>query len=273
MAPTYSRTAHACVTPGPTRHTLGPPGSRPADWRTVSPLAYAVCLAAAVAGGAVQAALGFGGAVLLVPALAVVAPELLPAASLVAMLPLMAAMAWRGRQHVDAPGAGRLVAGRLPGVVVGTWIVAVFDTRQITVLVAAILLFAVASMARGWTVPLTPRNQALAGVVSGVTGTSTGLGGPPVALLYRGQAAIGMRATLAVALLSGALLSLASLAGTGAIGRRAVEVGALCGVGTLVGLAVAEPVVRRLPEDGVRLGILVWATVGALVAVLRAVTG
>ncbi len=236
-------------------------------------LPFLVALAAAIAGGAIQSALGFGAAVTVVPALAVLAPELLPVASLCAMLPLVAAMAWRGRGEADVHGALRLLAGRVPGVGVGAWLVAVLDTRQLTMFVATILLVAVVSMARGWTVTVTPRTQAVAGFTSGVTGTSTGLGGPPLALLYRGEAAALMRGTLAIAFLGGVCLSLGTLTATGQVEAAAVRTGLALGGGTLAGLLLAAPLVHRLSDERLRHGVLAWASIGALVAVVRAVTG
>ncbi len=236
----------------------------------MTPLELATLLLAAAAGGAVQSALGFGAAVMTVPALAVVAPELLPVASLFAMLPLITTMAWQGRGQVDRRAAVRMLVARVPGVAIGSWIVLQLDTRAITVLVAAILLLAVASMAQGWTVPITPRNQALAGFTSGVTGTSTGLGGPPVALLYRTVAGPSMRATLAVVFLGGVLLSLSSLAGLGEVSARHANVGLSMGAATVLGLVAARPLVARLEDRALRRGVLAWAAIGAVVAAVRA---
>ncbi len=208
-----------------------------------------------------------------VPALAVVAPELLPVSSLFAMLPLIATMAWRGRGELDHSAAKRMVLARIPGVAVGSLLVVTLDTRAITVFVAVILLVAVASMAQGWTVPITRRNQALAGFASGVTGTSTGLGGPPLALLYRSVAGAGMRATLAVVFFFGVMLSLSSLGLLGEVTATHARVGLAMGATALLGLLLARPLVARLQPEALRRGVLAWAAVGASVALGRAIAG
>lgn len=238
----------------------------------MSPAEFAVLLLAAAAGGAVQSVLGFGAAVTTVPALAVVAPDLLPVASLFAMVPLISVMAWRGRAVADWPAGRRMLLARVPGVAVGSVIVLALDTRAITVLVAAILLVAVASMARGWSIPITPRTQLVAGFTSGVTGTSTGLGGPPLALLYRDVAGAGMRATLSVVFLGGVAMSLSSLAAVGEVTGRHARIGLAMGLATVLGLALAHPVVERFEPSTLRRGVLAWAAVGAVVALGRAVT-
>lgn len=237
---------------------------------TITPLEFLVLLAAAVAGGAVQSVLGFGAAVVTVPAMAVIDVTLLPMASQFAMLPLVSTMVWRGRRDIDLHGAGRMLLGRVPGVAVGAWLVVILDRRGLTIFVAAILLFAVASMARGWTIPITPRTEAAAGFTSGVTGTATGLGGPPTALLYRTVSGPRMRATLALLFLGGIAMSLSTLAVLGEVEGRHAAVGLSTGLGTVVGLFLAVPVVRRFTDDQLRRGVLVWAATGAIVAVVRA---
>lgn len=239
----------------------------------MSPAEIIVLLLAAVAGGAVQSVLGFGAAVVTVPALAVIEPELLPVASLFAMLPLIATMAWRGRRVADLPAAGRMLLGRLPGVAVGSWLVVNLDTQALTLFVAVILLAAVASMSRGWHIPITPRTQAAAGFTSAVTGTSTGLGGPPIALLYQRVAGPSMRATLAILFFGGVLMSLASLALVGEVTWRDARIGVPMGGATLVGLLLAAPLVNRLSDRTLRRGVLGWAGIGAVIALGQALFG
>src|SRR6056297_1447084 len=99
---------------------------------TVGPLAVLLVAAAAVAGGVAQATAGFGAAFVTVPTLALVAPELLPGAMLVAILPLSTVMALRGWRDLDRAAAVRLMLGRLPGIALGTVIVAAAGVRLVT---------------------------------------------------------------------------------------------------------------------------------------------
>ena len=140
---------------------------------------------AALVGGAVQSVLGFGVAFTTVPALAVVAPELIPGAPLVAFLPMAVTMGVRERNHIDRDAAVRVAVARIPGIALGTVAVLVLSPDGIAAGVALILIAAVISTALGWTVPVTRTNERLAGVISGFSGTATGLGGPPLAVLYR----------------------------------------------------------------------------------------
>lgn len=232
-----------------------------------------VVVVAAVMGGAAQSVLGFGAAFTTVPALALVAPELIPGAALVALLPLTAVMAVRERDRGDGRTAVRLSVARVPGIALGTAAVHLLAADGLAATVAVVLLAAVLSAAAGWAVPMTPTNERLAGVISGFCGTSVGLGGPPLAVLYRGRPPQESRPTLAVVFTAGLVLSLAALAVTGSLTRQQVVIGIGLAVAVITGLVLASPLLRRLPDHVVRGGLLVWAGGGSIIALLRVIIG
>jgi uncharacterized protein len=235
--------------------------------------AAALVALAAMAGGAAQSALGFGAAFTTVPAVAVVAPELLPGSVLVALLPLSVVMLVQDRAGTDVAAAGRLTLGRLPGIAVGTVAVALMPTRGLTVATGLLLLIAVAASFSGWSVKVTSRTELIAGFLSGVTGTAAALGGPPIALLYRGQRASRLRPTLALVWAVGLIPILGSLWLAGEFTLEQAQAGVGLGMAMLVGLVLAAPLVRRWPDDVIRRGILGWAAVGAILALGRAAVG
>lgn len=230
-------------------------------------------LGAAVAGGAAQSALGFGAAFTTVPALAIVAPDLLPGAVLVALLPLSLVMLVQDVGGTDVRAAARLTVGRLPGIAVGTAAVALLPTRGLTVATGLLLLVAVVVSVGGWTVAITPGSELVAGFLSGVTGTAAALGGPPIALLYRGRGASVLRPTLALVWAVGLLPIIGSLWLAGEFTADQARAGVVLGVAMLAGLVGAAPLVRRWPDEVIRQGVLAWAAVGAVGALARALVG
>lgn len=236
---------------------------------SIGPVSLAIVVLAALLGGVAQSTAGFGAAFVTVPALAVVAPELLPGAMLVAALPLSTVMAVLGWERLDRPAAARLMLGRLPGIAVGTVIVAIADVRWVTAIVAVALLTAVAAAATGWQVAVTPRRELAAGVVSGVTGTAAALGGPPIALLYRGRDPDVLRPTLGLVWAVGIVVALPGLWATGSFDGAQARVGIVLGGLLLVGLALSRATVRRLSAATVRTFVLVWAGVGGFAALVR----
>jgi uncharacterized protein len=228
---------------------------------------------AAIAGGAAQSALGFGAAFTTVPALAIVAPELLPGSVLVALLPLSLVMLLGGLSRTDVRAATRLTLGRLPGIAVGTVVVATLPDRGLAITIGLLLLAAVVASAAGWTVAVNPRSELVAGFASGLTGTAAALGGPPIALLYKERGASVLRPTLALVWAVGLLPIIGSLWLAGEFTADQARAGVLLGVAMLVGLLLAAPLVRRWPDELIRRGVLGWAAVGAVAALGRALVG
>ncbi len=236
----------------------------------MSALELTAILLSAVVGGAVQASLGFGGSFIMVPAVAVLLPRALPGAVLLGLLPLTVWVAWRDRRAIDRSAFVRITAGRVPGILAATAVVALAPQRVLTLVIACVLLLAVAANWAGWSVRTTPWTQGAAGLVSGFTGTAAALGGPPLALLYRDSTGQDRRGTLSLIFVVGILLSLVTLGAVGEFGARDIGIGAMLGVCLLGGAFLMAPITRRLSDDLLRRGVLVWAAVGALAALVRA---
>lgn len=236
----------------------------------MSPVELTAVVLAAVAGGAVQATLGFGGSYIMVPTVAVLLPDALPAAVLVGLLPLTLWVAWRDRGDVNRSAFLRITAGRVPGTVLATVVVAMAPQRTLTMIVAVALLAAVAVASSGWTAPVTATSQGVAGLVSGFTGTAAALGGPPLVVLYRDSTAADRRGTLSTIFVVGILLGLTTLGIAGEFSTADLGTGALLGASLLGGALAVAPVVRRFSDAWLRRAVLVWAGVGAVVALARA---
>jgi uncharacterized protein len=228
-------------------------------------------LTSAVMGGALQSALGFGASFTLVPVLAVLAPDLLPGAVVVAIVPMSILMILRDRQGLDAWAVGRVSLGRLPGIALGGVVVALLPGRWLTVAIAVLLLAAVASVGAGWQLSVTRTREVVAGLVSGVTGTAAALGGPPLGVLYRNSTGGVLRPTLAGVWLLGTLPVLASLTLAGSFTSHQARIGVVLGAAMVLGLTVAAPGVRRLGDGLLRHLVLTWAGAGAVLALWRAV--
>ncbi len=170
---------------------------------------------AVAAGGLLQGSTGVGFALVVSPVLALFAPALLPGCVLILMLPLNAYVAWRERRAIDRSGAGWITAGRCAGGVGGLLVLAVLPVDALRLFVGvATIGTAFGSMLSG---AFTPRPAIFigAGVITGITETATGIGGPPMALIYQHQPGPVLRATLAVCFLIGEVVSLLLLALSG----------------------------------------------------------
>ncbi len=233
------------------------------------PLVVVACAVAVLVGALVQGVLGFGLALLAVPVLAWLAPDLVPVGVLVAVLPLVVVSALRERSHVDVRGIGWALVGRLPGGAAGAVAVALLPVRGLQLLVAATVCLAVVAAVRADQHPRPartgPRRRTLvlAGALSGVGGTTSGIGGPPMAIAFRNSGGSTIRSTLATFFAVGALLSIASLA----------LVGEVTGARLLVGLVLVPPIAVGYLLSGAVRGRVRPATLRAGVLVLSGAAG
>jgi uncharacterized protein len=162
-------------------------------------------------GALAQGAVGFGANLLAVPVLAAIAPAALPGTMILLPLPLQLAMIRHEHHGIAWRDVAWSTLGRLPGVVVGTWIVTAVALDQLSVLTGAAVLAGVVVSLVATSVPVNRTSSLTAGFVSGTLGTATSIGGPPLALLYQHHQGRVLRPTLAACFLLGTALSVPSL--------------------------------------------------------------
>ncbi|MFG2015452.1 sulfite exporter TauE/SafE family protein [Actinomadura geliboluensis] len=224
---------------------------------------------AALAGAIVQGSVGLGVGLVATPVVTLLYPSLMPGAILVVALVLPLATLAREVGHVDSRGLGWAFGGRLAGTPFGVWLVAAVPARVLGVVIGTVVLAALAMTAGSREVPRNRRTLAAAGVVSGTTGTASGIGGPPLALLYQRESGPRVRATLALYFAGGTLLSLVVLGATGHLPARQVVAGAALLPFVLAGFLAAGPLRRRLDAGRLRLALLIVVGTSAVVLIVR----
>ena len=224
---------------------------------------------AVLTGAAVQGCVGLGLGLVAAPVMALLDPTLVPATILLVTSVLPALTAVRELGDVDWSGLRFALGGRLPGVVLGSWVVVTQPPRTTAVVVAVVVLGAVVLSATSWDARPTPRALLAAGVVSGVSGTATSIGGPPVAMLYQRAGGSVLRSTMGVYFLVGNVLSVGALAVAGEIGQRELLRALALLPFLLVGFWVSGPLRGRVDGGRLRVAVLGLSAAGALVLLAR----
>jgi hypothetical protein len=227
-----------------------------------------IALIVTVAASALQGTIGFGFSVISVPILTLLYPGLTPIPQLLMVAPLTVFMALRERSSLDLRGAGWIVAGRFPGAVIGALLLANVSRRALDGLIAGVILTAVVALAVGFSIRLTPVNKFVAGLLSGVSGTTSAIGGPPLALLYRNEAGATLRSSLAAIFTIGVTINLTTLWIAGQIHREDLMTALLLVPAVGVGLFLSRYLTGRVEGEALRRGILIvsaFACVGLAV--------
>ena len=192
-------------------------------------------------------------------------------ALLILMLPLNFLVFFRERHEIDRQGAGWITGGRFFGTFLGMWVLLALSLRQLEIAVG--LLTILGAVIAIMTPPFSPgRTSALGvGLFTGVTETATGIGGPPLALLYQHARGPVLRSTVALCFLVGELISLVILALSGAVstsrdrGRNIPDTGHDAGHGLVASGPL--PPYRRLPA--LRTAVLIFSMVSGAVLLFK----
>lgn len=238
------------------------------------PLDVVLLIALAVLVGAfVQAVVGLGVGLVTAPLIAVLEPSLMPTLPLWFGL-LVSGLSLAGeRRHVDWGAIGWSLPARIPGTAVGVLLVVVFSSGQIGIAVGVMVLMAVLLSFRSVGVPVNRGTLLVAGFTSGVTGTATSIGGPPIALLFQHRRPSEVRATLAVFFFIGVVLSLAGLAVTGSVPLASLVVAAAVSPLLVLGVLLGARVRDRLPRERFRVAVLVVCAASAVVLLVKSAAG
>lgn len=112
------------------------------------------------------------------PLLVLIDPELIPGPMLCSAVLLTAMITVRDRATADERGVRWLIVGKVPGMVLGALVVTWLSTTGLAIVFAFAILAIVAVSVAGLSLPRTTPALLGAGTVSGLMGTTLGVGGP-----------------------------------------------------------------------------------------------
>jgi uncharacterized membrane protein YfcA len=230
---------------------------------------------AVLLGAVVQATVGFGFALLMVPIVSVVAGPKVAVVTMTAIgLPLSGWNAFRWRAHIQVPEAARVTVASLIGMPIGALLLTKANDAVLTALVGAVVLVLTVALWRRFALPAGRRSEYAAGAVAGALATSVGTSGPPVVIAFQaaGLEPEPFRATLAAAFLAEGVIALAAFWAVGLVDAE-VGRGVLVGVPAMIlGVVIGESLFRRLDHGGFRAFVLFLLALSGTLALASAVS-
>ncbi|MCB1889344.1 MAG: sulfite exporter TauE/SafE family protein [Rhodocyclaceae bacterium] len=233
---------------------------------TLADPAWWAAAALIMLGCTVQTAMGFGLALVAAPLLVLFEPTWVPAVVTTAALLLSLLNTARLRASVRWRPMLLPMLTRIPGTVLGAWLLTRLDTQALQLMVAAMVLAGVAVSAIGKAFEPTPLRLGLAGLASGFTGTTTSIGGPPMALVLQHGAAERIRADLSFYFVYSCVLSLASYRVVGRFDDGLVVAGLLQLPAVVAGFVLGRHL-RHWADGRFRPLLLVLCSLSAIAAI------
>lgn len=171
---------------------------------------WLICAFALLLGCTLQAAIGFGMALIAAPIIVMVKPEWIPYIMAIMAMTVSLTTCWDQRNDIQWRTMLSPMLARIPGTLVGTWLLVVMSLTHLQIAVAIMVIISVIVTLYLKPFPATNLNLGIAGFVSGITGTTTSIGGPPIALVMQHSAGPTARANLSAFFVYSCIISIAS---------------------------------------------------------------
>jgi len=236
----------------------------------MSPIEIIVSSIIVAIAACIQGSIGFGLAMLAAPLLVLIEPDLVPAPLIVNGLLLTFLMAYRERRSIDVQGVTWMATGCVPGIVIASVVLTVISADGFTILFSILVLLAVALSALGYSIRFTKTNVLIAGTFSGFMGTTSSIGGPPVALVYQNSTGAQMRGTLSAYFFICGILALVGLFIVGWFGIDELWLALSLLPGLIIGFAVSSITSGKLDRYSLRPAVLVLSGIAAIAVLARA---
>lgn len=232
-----------------------------------------VACSVVLVGSFVQTSIGFGLAIVSAPLLFLLDKAYVPAPVITAALVNCLFTSWHFRAHLSLRGLTSAIIWRIPGSVAGVGLLLVISETILAVLIAVVIASGILINYLRIVIPFTQFNLGIAGFLSGLMGTSTSIGGPPMAVVMQGQQANVIRGNLAAFFMFSCVTSLVILVPPGYFGTRELVLAAPLIPASLVGSWLASRVSGRINDKAMRYGCLLLCSASVLVMLSQYVSG
>jgi hypothetical protein len=223
----------------------------------------------ALSGAVLQGSVGFGLGLIGVPLLVLIDPVFVPGPLLLGAFILNLLISHREQAEIDFKGVKWAIPGRILGAILGALVLSLVAMDHLSLLFGAMVLLAVGITFAGLEFPPTSQNVFMAGTFSGFMGTSSAIGGAPMALVYQKQTGSRIRGTLSAIFAVGTVISMVSLVIIGRFGFREVQAALVLFPGIVVGFFLSSQTARILDRGFIRVAILITSAVSGFFVILK----
>lgn len=231
-------------------------------------LPWLLCALILFVGCCIQAALGFGVAVLGAPVIMLLEPSWVPYVLTTTALLLSGINAWYQRKDIHLRIIAPAMLARIPGTVVGAWLLVSISVLWLHVFVSVSVLIAVIVSVCAVRFEATPARLSWAGLLSGFMGTTTSIGGPPIAMVMQYGDPAGVRANLSFYFAFSCVVSLMSYAVAGLLSGQILLLCLSFTPSAMLGFVVGKRLQAWVDKDRFRPLLLVLCVVASAISLV-----
>ena len=220
---------------------------------------------------AVQGVLGFGFAVIASPIIVQINPSLVPQLLSLLGFPLALRVFFREKSKVNWSPLKFLIVGRIIGGPIGLYFLTTLDPEPLSIAVGVIVLSAGLGSYFGWNVKRNPMNSFTAGTLSGIFGMIAAIGGPPVAILYRGTKGDEFRPSLNAVFTLGIVITLSLLVVTGNLYADHLILFLLLIIPVLLGIRFSTSIFSMVSDTLIANMVTYFSIISGVVVICRSI--
>jgi uncharacterized membrane protein YfcA len=228
-------------------------------------LACGVVMIGSILQGSVGIGLGFAA----VPLLVLLDPLFIPGPLLIAALLLTLLITYREHGSIEFSGIHWAIIGRVIGTVLGAILLTIIPQTKLSLLFGIIVLLAVAISFIGIRISLSPYSLFGTGTISGFMGTTSAIGGAPMALIYQNLKGPNLRGTLSSIFVIGTSISIISLIYIGRLGLPEVKRALVLFPGIMAGFAISKHTAKILDRGYIRPTVLILAASSGFLIIIK----
>lgn len=214
-----------------------------------------------------QSSIGFGLAIIAAPVLFFIDPLYVPAPITISAFTLSLANAAKHWHAISFAGLKFAIIGRVPGTIAGGLLLFWISQEQLALWLGISVIAAVGLSLSNVMFKPTPGSLFSAGFLSGFMGTSSSIGGPPMALVMQHEGNDFIRANMAAFFCVSCLMSLLMLATIDRFGMEHVIIALPLMPATLLGYWVAMKTLHLISHQNLRRASLLLCTIAGCAAI------
>ncbi len=205
------------------------------------------------------------------PWLLMINPLFIPGPLMLAVLVQCLLMATENRKNLDIRGLESAFIGRIPGTIIGIWLLTLVSEEVLSIFVGALVLLGVFVSITRFNIKPTQTNMFLASLASGVFASSTSVGGPPMALVMQHEDSGHIRANLAGYFIFGSIISILAMIPVGHFGWEQLKLSFILMPGTLLGFYLCTKLPLQRWERFMHPGIMILCALSGSLALVKGV--
>jgi len=228
-----------------------------------------LCCGIVVFASVLQVSIGMGFGMLASPLIALVKPDLVPGSILAMGLFVAFSGAWRERRNISHNELKLGVVGRVIGSIMAFGLLIIIpNVESFLIVFGVLMLVAIGMAAFGQNITFTDKSLLNLSILSGLMGSITAVGAPPMALIYHDRDPSIVRPTLNAFFFSGSVLGLISLGFSGWISTQDFIAAMIFLPAMFIGILISAPF-KKLPSGVLSKLLLGMSALASIMLIFR----